>query len=1100
MPEETVLSTPLRDYTPSELPNVYSPEIFTPSPVQQEEAPSSSMSELLNAAKDTTWVVRDADAFARVFKSYEDGPSVTEDDWKSLSDEWDKDQLDALRDLVDEGATREEWEDMLEEFTITNTASRTVAENGLKGVAAQFGTALFDPTFLGATAGAVATGNVLGASILSAQKAGRLTRLTAAAAKAGFTAAAPRTRLARVLGEAVAADGVVAGLRSQTTNDYSDEDAMIDMLATVAAVGVFDGPISYKMAKTAQAVEAARTKALIDEAVATATSGRLDAGAMQAKGTAGPLRFDDYGILANSDNTEVRFFAENGLQDAVGGGSHSAAALAAMSREHSIGEANAAFLELWDGYKKTIESRGMFKDSEHMQGMSEKLWETIVMDIDHGPEFAKAAQVFRKQNGEILTTGQDANIHGLTDVEQNPNYMKQEWSTHAWRSIQSGSDGLTSSELTELVHRGLNGFDGDELAKSLEDAKAALAKRQATHSAEASDTLDVLEAEVTRIEDVIAARKRLAMGFTNRMIARSNGEPFEKLSELLEDPESLVKWLREDPTFATSSEEEIKEMVSKALNTRSNTKSGVIDRAKRRISIDPSATYTKNGRVHRVADLMNRDALGLQQSYIHEMTGHIALAKRLDIKSPREWNEFKTRVHAKEIELRRADKDADKKAAKVLDQLEEMKREIYGHNRYELTSDAARMASVLMKYNFMTTMGKAAFSATSELGRILAENRTRNVLKMLPMMHKVIVDSFRNVTKHTDLLKEVNSLGAAIGDDHLLRFFNSFDETGVREGSLTTGMLAKAELVAHRGARLMAKASLLAPMDKTLRFISLQSSVNSLYEHLIKGKKARLAFDEIGLSQDMRWRIKANMQQHGVETDAFGNVKKLNIHKWDRQTADDFMLAMTVNNNRQVQKTFAGENTMITSHPWGRVFLQFRKFAIDSYAKHLRADIRSARNGNALRVLMSNIYAIVFAAAGITARVHSSTVGMDEEDRKKVLEEKLGDEKRFASSVASYTPALGPVVSLWNTTLGWAFPERIGEGGLMLPVSRASGLDNTGFGANPSFNTLGRFRSMFHDITNADPENMVGNGRYAFPLQNTIWGDVILNNAASAIK
>lgn len=251
----------------------------------------------------------------------------------------------------------------------------------------------------------------------------------------------------------------------------------------------------------------------------------------------------------------------------------------------------------------------------------------------------------------------------------------------------------------------------------------------------------------------------------------------------------------------------------------------------------------------------------------------------------------------------------------------------------------------------MTTMGKAAFSAFSEMGRVMAENRARNVLKMIPSMHKIITDSFRNVNKHDTIIKEVNAFNASIGDEHLIRYFNSFDETGVRDGEFTDGLMNKAELYMHRGARFMAKASLLAPVDKGLRFVSFQSSMNSLYANLMKGQKARLAFEEMGMSKGLQARIKQQMELHNVETDFWGNVTKLNIDKWDRKTADEMMEALTVNSNRQVQKTIAGENTAITSHPVGRVIMQFRTFAINSYAKHLRADIRSARNGKALRVM-----------------------------------------------------------------------------------------------------------------------------------------------------
>jgi len=291
----------------------------------------------------------------------------------------------------------------------------------------------------------------------------------------------------------------------------------------------------------------------------------------------------------------------------------------------------------------------------------------------------------------------------------------------------------------------------------------------------------------------------------------------------------------------------------------------------------------------------------------------------------------------------------------------------------------------------------------------------------------------------------------------------------------------------------MAQASLLAPMDKMLRQVSFQSTMNSLYAHLMKGQKTRLAFDEMGMTSELRERIASNMMKHKVTTDTWGNVKKLNIEKWDRKTADDMMDALTVNSNRQVQKTIAGEQTAITSHPVGRVFLQFRTFAIDSYAKHLRADIRSAMNGQALRVMLSNMHAMILAGVAYSARTSVSTVGLSESDRQEMLNDRLSPE-RFAANVAAYTPSTGVAVTMWNMSAGTMFPDH-----LNIPVSRASGLQND-IAGNPSFDAANRVTSLFQDVGDTEPESILTKGRFAIPFQNTIWGDMILNNAARLAK
>lgn len=1091
------LTTPLakREFRPPRSPDPFAPAEQAP---HAEPEVKSSFTDLAKAAKDAEWVFRDTDEVSGLFDSYEQNqPRVSEDDWKELSDEWDEDQLEAFRELVDNKATVAEWQDHMEEFTVTNNARKVIAEHGLSGAGAQFTAAVLDPTFLTAATGSVVVGDKISGIIMTGQKIGRIGRLTAKLASMGFTGSAKRTRLAKVLAETAAADGAVASLRSQTTHDYSDTDMTIDMLAGLAMVGAIDTGLAVRASRASKAMEEAETARLLEDDWKPGDS----AGAAKVDSDAGKLRVDDFGTLMNSGNPVLRRFAEDGLQDGIGGGSSSAAVLAARSREHLVSRMNQSFYELWKGHKKTLNGIGTpFTEAKEMQKLSEKVWESVVLKADHGPEINKVASEIIDQNKKILQEAKDSGLNGFDNVEQFDQYMRQEWDTHGWLKATKGPDALDEDEMVELVHRGLSGHDEVPLEQQLDELKAAREEARANSAVireggeEASDeAFKAAAKEVESLEALIGARKRLALGFTRRMLNKAEGDT-RPLSELMEDHDTMVKWLREDPEFRNSSEAEIKKVVQEALTARTKQPNkNAVDRAKRRISIDPSASFTKGARTVRVADLMRRDAMGLQQSYIHEMTGNIAFARKLDIKGPKDWEEMKMEARRKEIERNHKDPNVEAKADKAARVMEEMKREVFGHNRYDLTSDAQRWTSALMKYNFLTTMGKAAFSATSEFGRVLAENRVRNVLKVLPTMHRLVTDSFRSVNRHSSLVKEVNSFNAAIGDEHLLRYFNSFDENGVKEGTFTDGALNKAEIVMHRGARAMAKASFLAPMDKMLRLVSFQSSMNSLYSHLMKGQKSRLAFDEMGLHKELRGRIKSNMERHGVETDAWGNVSKLNIEKWDKATADEMMDAFTVNGSRQVQKTIAGENTAITSHPWGRVFLQFRKFAIDSYVKHLRADIRSARNGQAMRVMLANTYAAILATAGYTARTHVSTLGMDDNDRENYLEERLAPD-RLAANIAAYTPSTGTIVSMWNTGPGWLFPDAV------VPVARSSGLDNKGMTSNPSFAAVDRFGSLFHDVAGSEPENILSKGRFGIPFQNTIWGDLLLNNAARVTK
>jgi hypothetical protein len=231
------------------------------------------------------------------------------------------------------------------------------------------------------------------------------------------------------------------------------------------------------------------------------------------------------------------------------------------------------------------------------------------------------------------------------------------------------------------------------------------------------------------------------------------------------------------------------------------------------------------------------------------------------------------------------------------------------------------------------------------------------------------------------------------------------------------------------------------------------------------------------------------MQDHGVKTDRFGNVQQLNIDSWDRKTADEFMDAMAVNNARQVQKSLAGERVSILSSMWGRVFFQFRTFAIDSWVKHARADIRSARNGQGARVALSTVYSLLLAAGTYSARSVVSTVGMSDEKSEEYLEERLSPD-RLAANMAAYSPNLGAASTLYNATVGSLLPD------VAIPISRSTGLASHGVAQTPTTAAIDRFYQGFQNVPDTEMTDVYKSGRFGIPFQNTIWGDLIINNAA----
>ena len=1015
---------------------------------------------LLGEARRESWVLGTTRDVERLFESHEDTDyEMGDEEFAALSDKYDKEQLKAFL----YASSEEERDALYEEFDEANERRSFLKEHGWKGTAAEMGMMLTDPVLWAATIGA----EFGGAAIVGVR-------------------AARMARLVRTLGSAGVSEAALVSLRNQVENDYSDRDMAYDFLAALTVAGGVELAFGKSTAALVKEHEKTVTDKLLEE------QGLKDAGAAERRADVEDWRYDDYARRMKSGNQEVMSFAETHLQDPVRGGSDSTAVKAERMRSHYLGRANKAFEELWDTVKQKDgagSSWNAVENARQRYALSEKIWEARGMSVDHGPEIQKVADEFGKQYDEMLAQAEDAGLAGFSREMSNPLYMKQEWDSRQFLKLR---DELGEDDLVELINRGLYGFDEEDLLEAIALKKAEI--KEFTDSnpklREGADDTNVNAAtkELSELEAIRDARSKLALGFTNRMLGLADGDQ-RSLTELLEDEDTLVQWLRDYDEYEGMSEQEVKAFVSKALSTKSKGgNADVVDRAKRRIAIDPTASLlTPSGRNVTVSELMNRDAIGLHQSYVHSMTGHVAFAEN-GIKKPSDWQDVRKSIARFESKRLADDPNAEAKVNELLEKVEGDKREIYGLPRFDTSTGALpRLTNMMLKYNFMTAMGKAAFSALSEMGRILGENGVRNTLKTLTSLDGLIADSLRTVNKGKHVVSEVNGFNGSIGDEYLVRLFNSFDETGVREGSHTAGLMSKAEIITHRGAQIMSKGSLLAPVDKALRMVSFSSSVNNIYGHLIKGRKSRLALDQMGLSQDDLWNIRKYMRQY-TEVSPLGHVTRLGIENWDRAVADKFMNALTTNGARQVQKALAGESAAITQHPVGRVFFQFRKFAIDSYAKHLRADLRDLPN-HPVRVMLSTMYASIFAVLGYTGRMHISAAGKDGEEREEFLKERL-DQDVVIANAAQYTPNMGVFVTGWN-----ALPGLVDDD-FSIPVYRATNLDTDLF-ANPTFDKINRFKSLFHNVKDAEAENAVDKISPFIPGQNTIPGDLIRNSLDS---
>jgi len=85
-------------------------------------------------------------------------------------------------------------------------------------------------------------------------------------------------------------------------------------------------------------------------------------------------------------------------------------------------------------------------------------------------------------------------------------------------------------------------------------------------------------------------------------------------------------------------------------------------------------------------------------------------------------------------------------------------------------------------------------------------------------------------------------------------------------------------------------------------------------------------------------------------------------------------------------------------------------------------------------------------------------------------------------------------VTMWNMSAGSAYR------GFLISAFRSTGYKKNSIGGNPTVNAYDRLADLFSDVDETELDSVLTKGCFAIPFQNTIWGDIMCNNAARATR
>lgn len=672
----------------------------------------------------------------------------------------------------------------------------------------------------------------------------------------------------------------------------------------------------------------------------------------------GFVRLDSAGILKKSESNIIRMFADIGLEDAVNPGAFTADLEARVIKEGSVGKFQKNYPKHFSSWAKKngfgALQRNFFPEKAR-RAFGTEVSRHIELSNSTVKEVVDAATTSRQILSSLLKQAKDANVKGFEYVPEDLTYFTHIWNGHKFRAMgeEIAQEVLTKSILS--ANRGLE----EDLAKKI--SKGMVRK--------------IIDREMGI--DVDLAR---IFSTSNKNVLR----------------EMLLNEL--DESGLTTKD------IDRIINQLDFDREGVPARAKRRMKVDISTKIEKDGKVYSIEDLMERDAELVIGSYINQMAGRIAFAKR-GITSDADFKALMSNA-LKEARDKGLDVDKVKKETELAEIFYTL---ITGRPRRDVADPASTQMRVLrafMDYNFIRYMGQVGLAQLAEFGNAVSIDGFSGFLRAMPDFKKIMkrgADGELEDSVQRDL-EQFSSIGLdAVVQRHLDRLSYEDDFVVGPGQNVVQKSIETARGVIAPLRNFTANASGLVPitvfLERTAARIALQTIVDlatgvkkrGLRRVITKGTyedDVRRRLNMLGLDDDMTKRVFNQINKKAVLVDSFfgpkRKIKAINMTKWDDQDAAEALgLAIARWTRQSIQKNDYGNLHPFMTRPLGQLLLQFRSFMIVSHAKQFLHNIKR----NDFMAYQAMATSIMFGTMGYMMQTYINSVGR--RDRKEFLAERL---------------------------------------------------------------------------------------------------------------
>jgi|MDTC01.3.fsa_nt_gb hypothetical protein len=752
----------------------------------------------------------------------------------------------------------------------------------------------------------------------------------------------------------------------------------------------------------------------------------------------------------------------------------------------------------------------------------------------------EAAEKYRNGFAYMADHISKSTLDGAKNIKIHPKYLPRKMSHEKFGELEKR---IKFDGIVTLIERAIKSEQGDTIGSLASTAKTGGKKITIQSQKPLKDKLNVLgkklkelrkkkpkatqkkalakwevrieklKNELADLDDAIKTGKQVdlsipankanilarAIAKATQMSKAHGGFDIEQLVKL-RDPDKLKAYLEDVvPTPTSGDKADLAKIIEDLQQNIELITSG---RLEKRIRLNETFETTINGIKVRFDDLIENDVDLLWQTYMNEMSGWLALNKRMGITGRNGMLDYQRKLntsidesYAKEgakgrygapFGLASNKWKLQKTVKEEKETIDSFFKNILGRSAEDdPTNFVSGSLRALRKYSFMRVLNQVGIAQLPEFGVATAQQGFLTLVQELPHFRQLLLKAKKGELPDT-FFDDFAVMGSANGMEHISRAITTteIEDMGATAiGQIRNSSKGTFNNVTSVGEKATGNLSGLFFIDSLQRRMTMRLFVHRLAHDLIdvaKGgkdlgalRKSRLnRYRALGFTDEELMEIGKEFASKNVTSyqTAFGRrVLSFRFHNWKNQTlAYDFARKVNRYTQRAVQYNYLGDtNRFFTDKATGKTMGQFRSFIMTAWSKQFLHNIALAD----AQTLTTFLYTTMIGGMAYIAQTNMNAIGMNKAQKKKYFRKKFGstrkkyDYSRIAMAAfqrSGWSSVIPPMADMMLSQLKPDYRFNF----------RSSGLEMNLITGNPSYdlviNGVGRTMGSFLKATRPD--------------------------------